>query len=77
MVQLNQELLQSLDARAKRDGVSRSQLIRQAVQDYLGRDVEAQAMQRIVAGYARIPETDHEVSAALADARSLVAEEPW
>lgn len=77
MVQLNQSLLASLDARADRDGMSRSQLIRDAVEAYLAADVEAIALQQVVQGYARVPETDEELAAAHDDARALVDEEPW
>jgi metal-responsive CopG/Arc/MetJ family transcriptional regulator len=77
MVQLNRSLLDLLDARAARDGVSRSQLIRDAVQAYLDADMEAAALQRVVDGYARTPETDEELRIAHDDARNLVAEEPW
>lgn len=77
MVQLNETLLQSLDARAARDGLSRSRLIRDAVEAYLAEDAEAAALQQIVNGYARHPETDDELRVATADARSLVEEEPW
>lgn len=77
MVQLNSPLLALLDARAARDGVSRSQLIRDAVEYYLAQDAEAAALQRVIDGYARTPETDQELRAAHHDARALVAEEPW
>jgi len=77
MVQLNRSLLDLLDARAVRDGVSRSQLIRDAVQAYLDADMEAAALQRVVDGYARTPETDEDLRIAHDDARNLVAEEPW
>ncbi len=77
MVQLNRAMLDLLDARAARDGVSRSQLIRDAVQAYLDADMAAAALQRVVDGYARTPETDEELRIAHDDARNLVAEEPW
>lgn len=77
MVQLNQSLLGLLDARAARDGVSRSQLIRDAVESYLAADEEASALRRVVEGYARLPESDEEMRVAQADARALVEEEPW
>ena len=77
MVQLNRALLDLLDARAARDGVSRSQLIRDAVESYLDGDAEAAALRRVVEGYARVPETDEDLRIAHDDARNLVAEEPW
>lgn len=77
MVQLNRALLELLDARAAHDGISRSQLIRDAVESYLDADVEVAALQRVVEGYARMPETDEELRTAHEDARALVEEEPW
>jgi metal-responsive CopG/Arc/MetJ family transcriptional regulator len=77
MVQLNQTLLELLDARAERDGVSRSRLIRDAVAAYLEADAEVAALQRVVEGYARLPESENDLRAAHADARALVADEPW
>jgi predicted DNA-binding protein len=56
MVQLTQELLESLDEAASRRGVSRSALIRELVIDGLRR-AEADAIgERIADGYRRIPQ---------------------
>lgn len=57
MVQLNEQLLGLLDRRAVRAGVSRSQLIREAIEAYLAADHEATVDQRIVDGYARMPQS--------------------
>ena len=56
MVQLNQELLDLLDRRAARAGVSRSQLIREAVEAYLAANREAAIDRQIVEGYRRMPQ---------------------
>jgi predicted transcriptional regulator len=56
MVQLNEQLLGDLDRRAARDRISRSQLIRQAVEDYLAKDREAEIDRQIVEGYQRMPQ---------------------
>jgi metal-responsive CopG/Arc/MetJ family transcriptional regulator len=77
MGQLNRTLLELLDARAARDGVSRSQLVRDAVESYLAEDAEAAALQCVVQGYARTPETDEELRTAHDDARAIVGVEPW
>lgn len=77
MGQLNRTLLELLDARAARDGVSRSQLVRDAIESYLDEDAEAAALQHVVEGYARTPETDGELRTAHDDVRALVEEEPW
>jgi predicted transcriptional regulator len=56
MVQLNEQLLGDLDRRAARDRTSRSQLIRQAVEDYVAKDREAENDRQIVEGYQRMPQ---------------------
>ncbi|MGH9247251.1 MAG: CopG family ribbon-helix-helix protein [Acidimicrobiales bacterium] len=58
MVQLTDDLLERLDQNASRKGVSRSQLIREAVEAYLADDVEAEIDRRIVAAYTRMPQGD-------------------
>lgn len=56
MVQLNTGLLELLDRRSARDGVSRSQLIRQAIKAYVAEDQERVIDQEIVDGYTRMPQ---------------------
>ncbi|HWD08866.1 MAG TPA: CopG family transcriptional regulator [Actinomycetota bacterium] len=56
MVQLNEELLAVLDRKARESGVSRSQLIRQALEAYLASDREAELDRQIVEGYTRMPQ---------------------
>lgn len=56
MVQLTDRLLDLLDRRASRQGVSRSQVIREAVEAYLSGDVEADIDRQIVEGYTRLPQ---------------------
>ena len=56
IVQLNDALLAALDQRAARRGVSRSQLIREAVESYVGNDLDAEVSRRIVEGYRRHPQ---------------------
>jgi hypothetical protein len=55
MVQLTDRLLRLLDRHAARRGVSRSALIRSALEEYLRKDEEATMGERIVEGYRRIP----------------------
>lgn len=56
LVQLNDTLLAVLDQRAAKRGVSRSQVVREAVETYLAGDYEAEISRRIVAGYERLPQ---------------------
>jgi len=55
LVQLTDPLVERLDRRAAREGVSRSQVIRDAVEAYLHDDQEAEIARRFREGYERIP----------------------
>jgi predicted DNA-binding protein len=56
MVQLTQELVESLDALAARRAISRSALIREFVVEGLEQSGAAAVGERIAAGYRRIPQ---------------------
>jgi len=77
LVQLTQTLLRRLDERAAREGRSRSALIRDAIEDYLHDEEEAEISRQIVAGYERIPVTDEEMAGTEREAREMIREEPW
>ncbi len=55
IVQLSTDLLQLLDQEAARRGVSRSALVRKALEDFLRDEREAAISRQIVEGYTRIP----------------------
>jgi len=76
IVQLSDELLAELDdLRARAGGRSRSELIREAIEDYLA-DHRASAIdEAIIAGYTRLP-PDEDFGAAWA-ARASIQAEPW
>lgn len=75
LVQLTSDLLAALDQEASRTNHSRSQLIREAVQRYLGDSVEADIDRRYVDAYTRIPQATDAWTTELA--RRSIAEEPW
>lgn len=75
LVQLSDELLSQLDARAVRERRSRSELIREAVTGYLAGDPEADIDRRIVDAYTRQPQ--HDLLGAEATALAMIAAEPW
>lgn len=56
LVQLSDTLLAALDQRATRLGVSRSQLVRQAIESYIRDDLEAEISRRIIEGYRLHPQ---------------------
>lgn len=58
MVQLTQELVESLDALAARRAMSRSALIREFVIDGLEQSTSAAVGERIAEGYRRVPQAE-------------------
>ena len=75
LVQLSDELLALLDERAAKNGLSRSEIIRRAIERELADDIEAEIDRQIVEGYTRIPQ-EHDPWAEAAAKRSI-ADEPW
>ena len=55
IVQLEDELVRELDADVAADGISRSEAIRRAVRDYLGRSWEREADRRYAESYREHP----------------------
>jgi metal-responsive CopG/Arc/MetJ family transcriptional regulator len=74
LVQLSDELLERIDLLRDREGRSRSELIREAIEQYLTEHQEADVDRLIVEAYTRRPPED-----AWADdaARRMIAAEPW
>ena len=64
LVQLDDELVEQLDALSHRIGVNRSELIRRGARAVLDADAEAAADRRLVEGYRRIPHEPDLVDAA-------------
>ncbi len=60
LVQLTDELIALLDERAARDGTSRSELIRRAIESFLHDERKAAIDTAIVEAYTRIPQPDHD-----------------
>jgi metal-responsive CopG/Arc/MetJ family transcriptional regulator len=77
MVQLSDALLEVLDRRAVETGRSRSDLIREAIEQYYKEDIEAAIDRAMVDGYTRVPDDEELDGLAEADARALIGEEPW
>lgn len=75
LVQLNQDLLAALDQRAAERGVSRSQVIREAIETYLADALDAAIDRQIIEAYERRPQVEDPAwEAAL---RESIAAEPW
>jgi metal-responsive CopG/Arc/MetJ family transcriptional regulator len=76
LVQLTDDLLTRLDERAARTGISRSELIRRAIEEHLARDDSGAIDAALVAGYRRVPPPEVDPWAQAAAAESIRAE-PW
>lgn len=75
LVQLNRALVAALDQRANERGISRSQLIREAIEAYLADSLDAAIDRQIVEAYTSHPQTaDPAWEAAL---RESISAEPW
>jgi metal-responsive CopG/Arc/MetJ family transcriptional regulator len=74
LVQLTDELLARLDAYRAREGRSRSEVVRQAIERYLAADREAEIDRLIVEAYTRQPPQDPWGEQT---AKRLIAAEPW
>ena len=77
LVQLTDDLLTRLDERAAREHRSRSTLIREAIEDYLRDELQAEIDRRIIEGYRNHPQSSDEDAWAEANARAAIREEPW
>jgi metal-responsive CopG/Arc/MetJ family transcriptional regulator len=74
LIQLTDELLDRLDAYRAREGRSRSEVVREAIERYLATDREAEIDRLIVEAYTRQPPDDVWGEQA---AKRLIAAEPW
>ena len=74
LVQLSDDLVDGLDRRAADLNISRSALIRHAVEQYLAQATAEEIDRRIVEGYTRFPQEDIWGDAPL---RALIQAEPW
>jgi metal-responsive CopG/Arc/MetJ family transcriptional regulator len=61
LVQLSDDLVSLLDGVAARRGVSRSALIREAIESHLHDEQEAEIDRQIVEAYKRMPQTEEEI----------------
>lgn len=76
-ISLPEELLEQVDRLADEHDMSRSEVFRRAVGDWLHREAERRAVRRYVAGYRRHPEDQDAVEQARRGAGVALAAEPW
>jgi Arc/MetJ-type ribon-helix-helix transcriptional regulator len=75
IVQFTDHLLSALDQHAVQAGRSRSKVIREAVEAYLGQLPEAEADRRLIDSYTRMPQEDW--PGTYQSLRESIEEEPW
>lgn len=76
LVQLSDDLLALLDERAGMACISRSELVRRAIRQYIESDRESEIDREIIEGYTRVPPPEHDPWAEASALRSI-REEPW
>jgi metal-responsive CopG/Arc/MetJ family transcriptional regulator len=79
-VPVPQELLDSLDSLTKKQGKSRSAVIREACATYIAATEEAERVRQYVEGYKRMPEGEEEEALAIAGEAALselLADDEW
>jgi metal-responsive CopG/Arc/MetJ family transcriptional regulator len=74
LVQLSDELLDRLDTYRAREGRSRSEVVREAIERYLAADREAEIDRLLVDAYTRQPPDDIWGDRA---AKQMISAEPW
>jgi metal-responsive CopG/Arc/MetJ family transcriptional regulator len=77
MVALHDALLAVLAQRAVETGRSRSDLIREAIEQYYKEDIEAAIDRAMVEGYTRVPDDDEFDGLAEASLQILNEDDPW
>jgi metal-responsive CopG/Arc/MetJ family transcriptional regulator len=77
LVQLDDELIQALDRRARSEGRSRSAVIRAAVEAYVEDERKRVIDEAIIEGYRRFPPDDEFDAWAEESAKRSIADEPW
>lgn len=76
-ISLPEELLEEVDRLADEHEVSRSEVFRRAVGEWLEREAEREAVRRYVDGYRRRPEDEEAIEQARRGAAVALAAEPW
>lgn len=78
-VSIPDALFRAIETERVRSGLSRSAVVQEALQDWLYRGARAQLVREYEGGYRALPESEHEVTAALHAAAAAWGEdaEPW
>ncbi len=76
-ISLPDDLLRSIDDQSAEAGLSRSEVIRQALEEMQRATSEKAVEAQYIAGYRKHPETPADVAVATSLPAAAVADEPW
>lgn len=76
-VSIPSEVLEKADRERETIGESRSEFVRQAIEERVRRMAEAERVERYVQGYRNLPETAEEVASSFALSQAALSGEPW
>jgi metal-responsive CopG/Arc/MetJ family transcriptional regulator len=76
-ISLPDEMLQVVEAERQASGETRSEFFRRAMDEFLRRKMEREAIEQYIQGYQRYPETPEEVMLAESTLQTVLAEYPW
>jgi len=77
LLQLTDDLVRRLDRVSKEKGLSRSAIVRDALERYVSRESEEEMDRRLIEGYTRFPPDGEFDAWSEQQAREMVEEEPW
>jgi metal-responsive CopG/Arc/MetJ family transcriptional regulator len=76
-IHLPLEVLEQADRERETTGESRSEFVRQAIEERIRRMAEAERVESYVESYRRSPETAEEVASSFAMSQAALSSEPW
>ncbi len=76
-ISLPEETLNEVEAKRRTSGESRSQFFRRAVEEFMRREREREAVEQYVRGYRRYPEAAEETASAESTLNDSMGEDPW
>ena len=76
-ISLPEQLLKDIEKERGSCGVTRSEFLRRAVEQYLRREREREDVEQYIRGYLEHPETEEEIGLAESTLGDALADNPW
>ena len=76
-ISLSEELLLGVEKERRARGETRSEFFRHALEAFLRRERERQAIEQYIRGYQEYPETEEEVAMVQSTVGDALANSPW